>query len=63
MKEISYMYSSQPLSVGMASDDDGVPQGVHLGAAAVHGPGQPGVNGSRAIAVPISQQLLIDPSN
>lgn len=36
-----YLYSNQPLSIRVASNDHGVPQGVHLGAAAVHGPGQP----------------------
>lgn len=60
--EISYLYSNQPLSISIASDDHGVPQGVHLGAAAVHGSGQPGMNSSGTIAVSISQQLLINPS-
>lgn len=36
-----YLYLNQPLSIRIASNDHGVPQGVHLGAAAVHGPGQP----------------------
>lgn len=61
VKEISYLCSEKPLSISIASNDHGVPEGVHLGAAAVHGPGQPGMNSSRTVAVSISQQLLVNP--
>lgn len=49
-----------PLPVGVAPDDHGVPQGVHLGAAAVHGARQPRVDGPGAVAVAVAQQLLVD---
>jgi hypothetical protein len=54
-------YSNQPFSISISSNDHGVPERVHLGAAAVHGPSQPRMNSSRTIAVSISQQLFVNP--
>lgn len=49
-----------PLAIVVASDDNSVPQGIYLGPPVVHDSRQPGVNGFGAVAVTISQQLLID---
>lgn len=49
-----------PLSVVEASDHHGVPQRIHLAAAVVHHSGEPGVHRLRAVAVTVTQQLLVD---
>lgn len=50
-----------PLSIVKSTNDHCVPQGVHLAAAVVHDPREPGVDGFGGVAVSISKKLFINP--
>lgn len=54
---------SRPLVAVQAGDEHRVPEGADPGAAAVQEPRQPRVQRPRAVAVPVPQQLLVDPES
>ena len=65
-KELFYVkkqraLTASPLPIVETSNDNRVPQRIHLAAAVVHHSGQPGVDGLWTVAVTITKQLLINP--
>lgn len=58
----TWLVQGLPLPVVKTSNNNGIPEWIHLGSPAVHGSGQPGMNGLWTVTVTISQQLLINSS-